>query len=60
MNLCFFRSYKELMAKCNALGRAEARTQQKFVKAKEKIKNLKVSCFCSLDFSVYTHESYVK
>ncbi|KAH7692365.1 TRAF-interacting protein [Dioscorea alata] len=36
------KSYKELMAQCNALGRAEARTQQKLDKAKEKIKTLKV------------------
>ena len=36
------RSYKELMAKCNALGRGEARSLKKLEKAKEKITKLKV------------------
>ncbi|KAG8663752.1 hypothetical protein MANES_01G252600v8 [Manihot esculenta] len=34
-------SYKELMAKCNQLGRGEARSSKKLEKAKEKIKKLK-------------------
>lgn len=36
------RSYKELMAKCNALGRGEARSLKKLEKAKEKITKLKM------------------
>ena len=36
------RSYKELMAKCNVLGRGEARYSKKLEKAKEKITKLKV------------------
>ncbi|KAG7013762.1 hypothetical protein SDJN02_23929 [Cucurbita argyrosperma subsp. argyrosperma] len=36
------RSYKELMAKCNLLGRGEARYCKKLEKAKEKINKLKV------------------
>ncbi|ESW07131.1 hypothetical protein PHAVU_010G104100 [Phaseolus vulgaris] len=35
------RSYKELMAKCNVLGRGEARYSKKLEKAKEKITKLK-------------------
>ncbi|KAL0008418.1 hypothetical protein SO802_009920 [Lithocarpus litseifolius] len=35
------RSYKELMAKCNLLGRGEARFGKKLEKAKEKINRLK-------------------
>ncbi|XP_028769312.1 E3 ubiquitin-protein ligase TRAIP isoform X2 [Neltuma alba] len=35
------RSYKELMTKCNILGRAEARYSRKLEKAKEKVKKLK-------------------
>ncbi|CAJ1965148.1 unnamed protein product [Sphenostylis stenocarpa] len=35
------RSYKELMAKCNVLGRGEARYSKKLDKAKEKIAKLK-------------------
>ncbi|RDX62595.1 hypothetical protein CR513_59057, partial [Mucuna pruriens] len=35
------RSYKELMAKCNVLGRGEARYSKKLDKAKEKITKLK-------------------
>ncbi|KOM57267.1 hypothetical protein LR48_Vigan11g029900 [Vigna angularis] len=35
------RSYKELMAKCNVLGRGEARYSKKLEKAKEKISKLK-------------------
>ncbi|EOX95863.1 hypothetical protein QUC31_005253 [Theobroma cacao] len=35
------KSYKELMAKCNLLGRGEARLQKKLEKAKEKIGKLK-------------------
>ncbi|KAK4266904.1 hypothetical protein QN277_023764 [Acacia crassicarpa] len=35
------RSYKELMTKCNILGRGEARYSRKLEKAKEKIKKLK-------------------
>ncbi|CAJ1950240.1 unnamed protein product [Sphenostylis stenocarpa] len=35
------RSYKELMAKCNVLGRGEARYSKKLEKAKEKIAKLK-------------------
>ncbi|XP_048320747.2 uncharacterized protein LOC107432929 [Ziziphus jujuba] len=35
------RSYKELMAKCNLLGRGEARSSKKLEKAKEKINKLK-------------------
>ncbi|XP_020212950.1 uncharacterized protein LOC109797347 [Cajanus cajan] len=35
------RSYKELMAKCNILGRGEARYSKKLEKAKEKITKLK-------------------
>uniref|UniRef100_A0A166E582 RING-type domain-containing protein n=1 Tax=Daucus carota subsp. sativus TaxID=79200 RepID=A0A166E582_DAUCS len=35
------KSYKELMAKCNALGRGDARSLKKLEKAKEKIQNLK-------------------
>ncbi|XP_059634266.1 uncharacterized protein LOC132276712 [Cornus florida] len=35
------KSYKELMAKCNILGRGEARSLNKLDKAKEKIKKLK-------------------
>ncbi|KAK7389896.1 hypothetical protein VNO78_25193 [Psophocarpus tetragonolobus] len=35
------RSYKELMAKCNILGRGEARYSKKLDKAKEKIAKLK-------------------
>ncbi|KAL5062336.1 hypothetical protein RYX36_024073 [Vicia faba] len=36
------RSYKELMAKCNLLGRGEARYSKKLEKAKEKINKMKV------------------
>ncbi|KAJ3692621.1 hypothetical protein LUZ60_011716 [Juncus effusus] len=36
------KSYKELMAQCNILGRSESKTQQKLEKAKELIKKLKV------------------
>ncbi|XP_038906710.1 uncharacterized protein LOC120092637 [Benincasa hispida] len=36
------RSYKELMAKCNLLGRGEARSCKKLEKANEKINKLKV------------------
>ncbi|KAJ8427358.1 hypothetical protein Cgig2_000487 [Carnegiea gigantea] len=36
------KSYKELMAKCNALGRGEARSLKKLEKAKEKITKLKM------------------
>ncbi|XP_027337381.1 uncharacterized protein LOC113851095 [Abrus precatorius] len=36
------RSYKELMAKCNDLGRGESRYSKKLEKAKEKITKLKV------------------
>lgn len=39
----FDRSYKELMTKCNILGRGEARSLNKLEKAKEKIKRLKAS-----------------
>ncbi|KAK1376183.1 Potyviral helper component protease-interacting protein 1 [Heracleum sosnowskyi] len=35
------KSYKELMAKCNALGRGDARSLKKLEKAKEKIQSLK-------------------
>lgn len=35
------KSYKELMTKCNILGRGEARSLNKLEKAKEKIKKLK-------------------
>ncbi|MQL68543.1 hypothetical protein Taro_000852, partial [Colocasia esculenta] len=35
------KSYKELMAQCNLLGRAETRSLQKLEKAEEKIKKLK-------------------
>ncbi|KAK2999404.1 hypothetical protein RJ639_023169, partial [Escallonia herrerae] len=35
------KSYKELMAKCNALGRGEARSLTKLEKANEKLKKLK-------------------
>ncbi|XP_073012118.1 uncharacterized protein [Typha latifolia] len=35
------KSYKELMAQCNLIGRSETRTQQKLSKAKELIKKLK-------------------
>ncbi|XP_054784787.1 uncharacterized protein LOC129291459 [Prosopis cineraria] len=35
------RSYKELMTKCNILGRGEARYSRKLEKSKEKIKKLK-------------------
>uniref|UniRef100_A0A803M318 Uncharacterized protein n=1 Tax=Chenopodium quinoa TaxID=63459 RepID=A0A803M318_CHEQI len=35
------KSYKELMAKCNSLGRGEARSLRKLEKAKEKIVKLK-------------------
>ncbi|KAK2995839.1 hypothetical protein RJ640_006178, partial [Escallonia rubra] len=35
------KSYKELMAKCNALGRGEARSLSKLGKANEKLKKLK-------------------
>jgi TRAF-interacting protein len=35
------KSYKELMAKCNSLGRGEARSTGKLDKAEEKIKKLK-------------------
>ncbi|XVF80135.1 hypothetical protein PTKIN_Ptkin15bG0046000 [Pterospermum kingtungense] len=35
------KSYKELMAKCNLLGRGEARLQKKLEKAKAKIEKLK-------------------
>ncbi|KMT20407.1 hypothetical protein BVRB_1g004030 [Beta vulgaris subsp. vulgaris] len=35
------KSYKELMAKCNSLGRGEARSTRKLEKAKEKILKLK-------------------
>ncbi|CAK8560776.1 unnamed protein product [Lathyrus sativus] len=35
------RSYKELMAKCNLLGRGEARYSKKLEKAKEKINKMK-------------------
>lgn len=41
--MTFYRSYKELMAKCNALGRGDARSLKKLEKAKEKIQSLKVS-----------------
>lgn len=37
------RSYKELMAKCNVLGRGEARYSIKLEQAREKISKLKVS-----------------
>lgn len=36
------RSYKELMAKCNLLGRGEARSCKKLEKANEKINKLKI------------------
>lgn len=36
------KSYKELMAKCNALGRGEARSLKKLEKAKQKITKLKM------------------
>lgn len=36
------RSYKELLAKCNQLGRGEARSSEKLEKALEKIDKLKV------------------
>ncbi|CAA2934987.1 filamin A-interacting 1-like [Olea europaea subsp. europaea] len=36
------KSYKELMAKCNLLGRGEARLAQKLERAKDKIKKLKL------------------
>uniref|UniRef100_A0A0D9X4F9 RING-type domain-containing protein n=1 Tax=Leersia perrieri TaxID=77586 RepID=A0A0D9X4F9_9ORYZ len=36
------KSYKELMIQCNVLGRSETRSQQKFEKAKELIKKLRV------------------
>jgi TRAF-interacting protein len=36
------RSYKELLAKCNQLGRGEARSSEKLEKALEKIEKLKV------------------
>ncbi|GFP91479.1 hypothetical protein PHJA_001291900 [Phtheirospermum japonicum] len=36
------KSYKELMAKCNILGRGEARCLQKLEKANDKIKKLKL------------------
>lgn len=39
---CLNRSYKELMTKCNILGRGEARYSKQLEKAKEKIINLKV------------------
>ncbi|GMI98427.1 hypothetical protein like AT4G01270 [Hibiscus trionum] len=38
---CHKKSYKELMAKCNLLGRGEARLQKKLDKAKVKIDKLK-------------------
>nr|KJB41418.1 hypothetical protein B456_007G103300 [Gossypium raimondii] len=38
---CHKKSYKELMAKCNLLGRGEARLQKKLEKAKSKIDKLK-------------------
>ncbi|KAE8693847.1 pentatricopeptide repeat-containing protein [Hibiscus syriacus] len=38
---CHKKSYKELMAKCNLLGRGEARLQKKLDKAKAKIDKLK-------------------
>lgn len=44
------RSYKELMAKCNSLGRGEARSTRKLEKAKEKILKLKVIKLLSLLF----------
>lgn len=37
------RSYKELMTKCNTLGRGEARSLSKLEKAIERIDKLKVS-----------------
>lgn len=37
------RAYKELMAKCNVLGRGEATYHRKLEKANKKIHNLKVS-----------------
>ncbi|RVW47055.1 hypothetical protein CK203_097698 [Vitis vinifera] len=39
--ILFNRSYKELMAKCNLLGRGEARSVRKLEKAKGKIQKLK-------------------
>ncbi|KAG1360772.1 putative E3 ubiquitin-protein ligase TRAIP-like [Cocos nucifera] len=39
-NLLHLRSYKELLARCNLLGRAETRSQMKLDKAKEKIRKL--------------------
>lgn len=36
------RSYKELLAKCNQLGRGEARSSEQLEKALEKIDKLKV------------------
>lgn len=36
------RSYKELLAKCNQLGRGEARSSEKLEKALEKMDKLKV------------------
>lgn len=41
--VCSGRSYKELMTKCNTLGRGEARSLSKLGKALEKIDKLKVS-----------------
>ena len=42
--MCIFdRSYKELLAKCNQLGRGEARSSEKLEKALEKMDKLKVS-----------------
>ena len=38
-----YRSYKELMAQCNNLGRAETRSRQNLDKAIEKIRKMKVS-----------------
>lgn len=45
LNIIFFRSYKELMIKCNFLGRGEVRFVRKFEKVKEKIIKFKVIVF---------------
>lgn len=47
-----YRSYKELLAKCNQLGRGEARSSEKLEKALEKIDKLKV-CLSVLALSSY-------
>lgn len=44
------RMYKDLIAKCNTLGRDEARARKKLEKAKEKLEKLKAIPFQKYPF----------